>query len=183
MQPYHLNMQKYLSSLFLFLALFITSNLFISTFALELTNIGGLSLGGKKYTEWWYSGVAPIYSGSAAANSKVTVKVGTTSYDATANASGNWSVATVDTAGDYDVVISGDSTTYAFKLHLGQNVPSDLGSSSTTTTATSTPVPNTGSNQIVALMFSLGILLLSSYLYFWGSENNNAKFEKYFLNS
>lgn len=174
-----------MSSLLLFFALFITSNLFISTFALELTNIGGLSLDGKKYTEWWYSGISPTYSGNAAANSKVTVQVGSTSYDATANASGNWSVATVDKTGDYDVVISGDSTTYSFKLHLGQNVPSDLGSSTsaTTTTTTSTPVPNTGSNQIVALMFSLGILLLSSYLYFWGSENNNAKFEKYFLNS
>jgi hypothetical protein len=172
-------MKRFLPILFVFI---LSLTFLPNVFALELTNIGGLSLGGKKYTEWWYSGAAPTYTGTAAASSKVTVKVGTSSYDTTANSSGVWSVSSTDNAGDYDVVISGDSTTYAFKLHLGQNVPSDLGSSTaTTTTTTSTPVPDTGTNQLVSIMFSLGILLLSSYLYFSGSQNNIAKFEKYIL--
>jgi len=177
-------MKRFLPTLFVFL---LSLTFIPGVFALELTNIGGLSLGGAKYTEWWYSSVAPTYSGTAKASSDVSVKVGNTTYDTKANSTGAWSVSSVDQSGDYDVTVSGDGTTYAFKLHLGQNVPANLGSTTSTpaitTNASGTPVPSTGSEQLVSIMFSLGVLLLSSYLYFYGSQNSIAKFEKYILES
>jgi len=146
-----------------------------STFALELKSIGALSLGGKTYTEWWYTGVNPVFSGTAKASSDVKVTVGTTVHDTKADASGNWSVITTNPAGDYNISVVGDGTTYAFKLHLGQNM-----SDGSTAPA---GVPSTGFNQTVSILFSIGVLLLASYFYFWGSQNNNNKFEKYFLNN
>lgn len=157
----------------------LTFNLLTShAFGLELKSIGALSLGGKTYTEWWYTGTNPTYVGTAKASSDVKVTVGKNSYDAKADTTGNWSVATKETAGDYDVTIAGDGTTYAFKLHLGTNMPAaGVGSTASGT------VPSTGSEQVVALLFSLGVLLMASYFYFWGSQNNKVKFEKYFLNN
>jgi hypothetical protein len=162
-------MRKYLLFLLLTLATIKTS------FALQLSTIGALDLGGKTYNEWWYTGVNPSFVGSAAANSDVKVTVDTTTYDAKADASGKWSVNTTVAAGDHSVSVVGDGTTYSFKLHLGQSMPSGTGVST---------VPDTGSNQFVSIMFSLGVLLLASYFYFWGSQHTDkAKFEKYFLNS
>ena len=135
-------------------------------------------MGGQKYTEWWYTGVNPTFTGTAKASSDVKVTVGTTAYDTKADASGNWSVATVNPAGTYNVSVTGDGTTYSFKLNLGQAM-SGVGTTGTTKTGA---VPVTGLNQTVSLLFSMGVLLLASYFYFWGSQsNNNAKFEKYFL--
>ena len=168
------------------IVLILTFTVFIGfSFALELKNIGNLSLDGKTYSEWWYSGTNPTFSGTAAAASAVKVTINNTTYDATADSTGSWMTATTEPVGDYDVSIVGDDDTYSFKLHLGQNVPSNIGSTTSGTAPSSTTVPSTGSNQLVSLLFSLGILLLASYFYFWGFQTNSKtnKFEKYFLDS
>ena len=168
---------KRILPIFVFLYLLVFSN--SNVFALELKSIGALSLGGKSYTEWWYTGVNPTLMGTAKASSDVKVTVGTTNYDTKADASGNWTVNATAPIGEYNVSIVGDATTYAFKLHLGKDMSGAASAGSTAPGA----VPSTGINQIVSILFSLGILLLASYFYFWGSQNNNSKFEKYFLNN
>lgn len=169
---------KYILPLFVFFTLLLST--IGQSFALDLQNIGTLSTAGKKYTEWWYTGINPTFSGIAAANSTVKLTVNTTSYDVKSDATGKWTQSTTNPAGDYNVTIVGDGTTYSFKLHLGQSM------SEGTTTGSTAPrsnVPNTGSEQVVAVLFSLGVILLASYFYFWGSQNNNSKFEKYFLDN
>jgi len=173
-------MKRFLPVIFVLLLSTILTNV---SFALELQSIGALSLGGKTYPEWWYSGVNPTFAGTAEKDSEVKVTIDNTTYDATTNSSGIWSVNTTEPAGDYNVTVAGDGTTYAFTLHLGQNVPANLGTT-TTEGEISTTVPSTGSNQLVSILFSAGILLLVSYFYFWGSRpNTKSQFEKYFLNS
>lgn len=174
-ETYYLTMKRLLP-LFVFVSLltFYTGNIF----ALELKSIGALSLGGKTYTEWWYTGSNPTYVGTAKTNSDVKLTVGKTTYDTKADATGNWTIKTTDPTGEYDVSLVGDGTTYAFKLHLGKDMPA----TGTGSTASGT-VPTTGSEQIVAILFSLGVILMASYFYFWGSQSNKVKFEKYFLNN
>lgn len=143
---------------------------------LKLNKIGALDLGGKMYSEWWYTAINPTFSGEAEANSTVKLKTGDIEYSATSDGSGKWSIGTSMEKGDYNVAISQGDEKISFVLHIGQNVPTDL-SGSVEATESTVSVPNTGFNQYFALMFSAGILLLGSYLYMWGSEDTKS-FEK-----
>ena len=163
---------------FLLLALIIQPFTFSAT--LQLTKIGALDTGGMMYTEWWYTGVNPTLAGKAVASSTVTVDVGETDYSATANSAGDWSVGTSLKAGDYNIVITQGSESYTFTLHLGQNLPSGVSGTGETSQSTST-VPETGFNQMVALSFGSGIALLASYLYISSDANKKTAFEKKIL--
>lgn len=145
---------------------------------LQLTKIGALDLGGKMYSEWWYTGINPTFYGKAAANSEVSLKIVDNTFKTNSNGSGDWSYYAALENGDYSVVISQGSENISFKLHLGQNLPANIGSGTSQATSSGTTVPDTGYNQIVALSFGLGIILLSSYLYVWGGGNKSAIFEK-----
>ena len=173
---------KFMFNLFILLFVFVlNTNL---SLALELNNIGNLNLEGKKYTEWWYTGVDPSFIGKAEPNSNVKVTLGTNSYDVKANESGDWSVNTVSPAGTYDVNVTGDNTSYTFKLNLGQSMPANMGNDINITKSdpNTINVPTTGFSQISSLMFSLGLILLAIYFYFWGTTNcSNTKLDKYYL--
>jgi len=161
----------------IFLLLFLLFPFVIRTYSatLQLTKIGALDLGGKMYSEWWYTGTNPTFYGKANSDSDVTLKVGDKSYTARSNGTGDWNYYVELANGDYGISISQGSENISFKLHLGQGLPAGVGSSAPQSTV-SGGVPETGYNQTVALTFGLGIILLSSYLYVWGGGSKTAVF-------
>jgi hypothetical protein len=177
-------MPKYFRSV-LFSLLFITflafplSNSFGAS--LQLTKIGALDLGGKMYNEWWYTGTYPTFFGTAEEDSTVTIVLNDDSYSVSANSSGDWSYPTGLPAGDHSVTISQGGDQIAFTLHLGQDLPSDLGGDTSTTTQSTGSVPDTGIDQIAAMLFGTGIIMLAAYFYFWGDTRKHTVFEQRML--
>jgi hypothetical protein len=152
------------------LLLFIIASVSFTSLAatLQITKIGSLDATGKNYPEWWYTGSNPTLSGKAAASSDVSVKVGTDTYTVKTSTAGDWSVLIPKQTGDLPIEITSGAEVIKFTLHLGQNVPTNLG---TTQTGQSTmPIPVTGLNQLISIAFGLGVLLLATYFYFWGAE-------------
>lgn len=144
---------------------------------LQLHKIGALDLDGKTYKEWWYIGVKPTFVGAAAGGSKVDIKIGDNSYSATADSSGNWSYTSQIDKGDYTIEISSGSEKIAFTLHLGQSVPSNLGTETQQSTEEASSVPATGFNQFVAVTFGVGVILLATYFYFSTDSKKKTIFE------
>lgn len=144
------------------------------SFALTLDMIGALATEGHTYPEWWYTGSNPTLSGTADANATVTIAIDGSEGSATADGSGNWSYSGNMTASDPAIVISSGGDSYSFTLHLGQNVPSDLGSSSGTTQSTSS-VPETGSWQFITGVGASILIVLGWYL--WDRRTTLRAFE------
>ena len=150
---------------------------FAATFA--VTKIGALDLGGKTYPEWWYTATNPTFQGTAEASKEVTVMVNSDTHKVTSDGNGNWSYSSALDKGDYDIKISQGSNSYAFKLHLGQGLPENLGGTQTSQSSqTTSSVPTTGYNQIAAIGFGLGLALLASYFYISGDVDRKVLFEK-----
>ena len=174
-------MKSKLSSLLpLVTFVFFLTTLTGSAFAgeLELKMIGSMATQGKTYSEWWYSLTNPKLSGTTADYADVKITAGTTEFDETADANGNWEVLIPLPAGDHNIKIEADGETYAFILHLGQTMPTSTTTTSTTTSTTTTPVPSTGLDQTVAISLALGLTFLASYLYFFGEKSHIINFEK-----
>ena len=171
-----LKYEKYIKSL---VSILLLLSMFRYSFAatLQLHKIGALDLGGKTYPEWWYTGTNPVLYGVSGANSKVDIKIGENSYSVTSDASGAWSYLTVLDKGDYTISISQGAETLSLILHLGQNVPENIGSTATESTQSATNVPTTGFNQYVALSFSFGVILLATYFYFSTDSKKKSVFE------
>lgn len=144
------------------------------TFAatLQLTKIGSLDLGGKMYTEWWYTGINPTFYGKASPNNPVNITLGQDSFNTTSDANGDWYYSSSLQAGDYEVSFSQGSERINFKLHLGQNMP---GNSAIPVQQSTTP--DTGHDQMVALALGAGILLLATYFYIIGDPRRKSVFE------
>jgi hypothetical protein len=164
---------KSLASILLLLTLFRYS--FAAT--LQLTKIGALDLGGKTYQEWWYTGTNPTFYGKAAVSSKVDLKIGETTFSTTSNTTGDWSYAATLAAGEHKIVITQGAESLSLTLHLGENVPANVGATTTESTQAATTVPTTGFNQYVALSFSFGVILLATYFYFSSDSKRKSVFE------
>jgi hypothetical protein len=169
-------LKKYLSSaLYVMVALFVLA---VPSYALTLDSIGALELGGAEYSEWWYTGTSPTLRGTADASSTVTLNIDGEDKQASADGDGAWAYWLDGEAKDYAMIISQGGDSYTFTLHLGQSFP---GTTEGETTESTAPVPNTGINQIIAISFGLGVVLLASYLYLWGDSSKKVVFEKRFL--
>ena len=169
-----LNFGRYLLPAFLFLFLF-SFNSFSA--GLQLQKIGSLDLGGKMYPEWWYTGVNPNFVGVSAVSSKVDIKIAENTYSTTSDASGNWSYASTLPAGDYAIEIVQGAEKISFTLHLGQNLPANIGNGSGESTTSANGVPTTGFNQYLALSLSAGVILLATYFYFSTDSKSKTVFE------
>jgi len=143
---------------------------------LQLHKIGALDLGGKTYKEWWYTGTKPTFVGVASPSTTVGIKITDNSYTANADSNGNWSYPTALDKGDYTITISQGSESLAFTLHLGQDVPENIGTTAQTSGSASA-VPTTGFNQYVAVTFGIGVILLATYFYFSTDSKKKTIFE------
>lgn len=143
---------------------------------LSLQKIGSLDLEGKVYPEWWYTGSSPILYGTAEAGTNVVVKIGENTFSAIPDTSGNWTYGTQLESGDHLIEISQGIEKLTFTLHLGQTMPQNSGTTVTSGSQVS-GVPDTGSNQYVALSFGLGLVLLSTYFYFSSDNKKKSIFE------
>jgi len=171
--------------LFAFLTIFVFSVLALSNFALAadfaLTHIGAMSTGGSQYPEWWYMGSSPTFRGTAGSGSEVAVIIDGDQYAVTADSEGNWSYATSLEDGDYSMGFTSGSSSYYFTLHQGQNLPSDLGGTTTTTpesTGTPAEVPDTGSHQVFILSVAGALMAFGAYYTLDSREKALAKFER-----
>ncbi|HDQ88768.1 MAG TPA: hypothetical protein ENN92_01315 [candidate division WWE3 bacterium] len=139
-----------------------TSSVFAATFTLD--KIGTLVTNGQRYTEWWYSGSTPALSGTSAAGTEVTVAFDDASSTVTTGTDGNWThtPASLET-GDYAVVISTDTDSYSFTLHLGQTMPTG-GTTGSVSETTQSTVPDTGVAQVFAILGGGTALVVGWYL-------------------
>lgn len=169
---------KHIKYLVTLIALFFSFS-YASAAGLELQKIGALDLGGKMYSEWWYTGTNPTFVGLADIGSTVNVKIGETQYTSTPDAAGAWSLATTLEKGDYNIEITQGESKIIFVLHLGQSMPSGIITSGSTPAPTE--VPETGFNQYLAMSFGMGIILLSTYLYFSSGSRGKTVFESRML--
>ena len=89
----------------------------------NLKSIGGVNTDGKLYDQWWYSGLQPTLSGEAPADSSVEIVIGSGSYQATTDESGNWNFAIPEplATGDHQVSLTNSDSTISFTLTLGAN--------------------------------------------------------------
>jgi hypothetical protein len=144
------------------LTLLVTLNFslaFGATFTLD--KIGALATAGSRYSEWWYTGVSPVLSGTSTAGTEVTVAVDDASSKVTTGSDGTWSYALSNlTTGDYSIAISVDDDSYDFTLHLGQSMPVG-GAVSETSQST---VPDTGVAQVFAIFGGVVALVAGWYL-------------------
>jgi hypothetical protein len=168
-----------------FILSFLVAISFLSskTLALELTSIGALDTSGKTYTEWWYTGLTPLIKGTATAGASVSWTVGEKTGSTAADSAGIWSFTpgTLE-AKDYPVSIKSEGKTVSFTLHAGQIMPAGTGTAATGTQVTQTggtgaPVPETGSNQLIGVLFTLIAVLSSFHIYFTGRERAINYFE------
>lgn len=153
---------------------------FFGTFAhaasLQVTKIGALDLAGQTYTEWWYKGTSPTIQGKAVASSQITIQVDSNPEAlVSSDAQGNWSYPTTLEKGDYNFIIKQGAETVSFKVHMDQDLP--LTQSTSQTTESTTAVPVTGKDQMIALIFGTGVVLMASYLYIWGDTKRKSVFE------
>jgi hypothetical protein len=142
-----------------------------ATFA--VTKIGSLDLGGKTYSEWWYTAINPTLYGTAPEGSTITVNADGIQYNTEAASDGSWSVPLSLASGDHSMTVTDGTNSYSFTLHLGQDVPT-----STDESTTSTTVPQTGMNQTAALFLGIGVSLLALYFYFFESTKKRRIFER-----
>lgn len=151
-----------------------TSN--VSAASLSLTHIGALATNGMKYSEWWYTGTNPTLRGTAGNGASVGISIDGTKTTATADSSGNWSMATTMGNDDYAIVVTSGGESYTFTLHNGQAMAA--GGGATQTTQSTTAVPDTGSHQILMIIMSLGLLTLATYYIKYGRQSALKAFEK-----
>ena len=113
-------MLKKITIIFLLL-LFSTSTAYAAEFS--LTHIGSLNTEGKKYSQWWYTGLRPTLKGTAAESSTITINIDGHDFQTTANDSGLWSYAPDPplSAEDHAIVLTNNESVYNFTLTLGSS--------------------------------------------------------------
>ena len=168
------NYTKYFSPLLLLV--FISFNFSLAA-DLQLQRIGTMDLGGKTYSEWWYTGEKPIFYGVSASNQAVNIKIDDSSFATTSDSAGNWLYASELSNGDYKIEISQGAEKLSFTLHLGQTLPENIGAGTQGTSASGSGVPSTGFNQYVAISMGVGVILLATYLYFSSDSKGKKVFE------
>ncbi len=144
-----------------------------------LDKIGVLDTAGNRYPQWWYDEANPALSGTATAGAVLSVAVGETASDVTADAEGSWSFSP-DTLvqGDNNISIKTDTDTYSFVLSLGQSMPTGgtvPAAGDTTPETTESTVPDTGVGQVMALFG--GLLAVSLGWYFFSEKKDSALLE------
>jgi hypothetical protein len=150
----------------------------------QLSHIGSLATAGSRYSHWWYTGTNPMLKGTGTADSGVEITFGDMTYSTTVDASGNWSYAVPAEQGDYAVSLMHAGASYDFTLHLGQELPENVGefvSETPEATQSTGAVPETGFDQFIGVTLGLGVLLLGSYFYFWGNGKKNFSLERRFI--
>lgn len=111
---------KLLSVLLLVSLIFLTAGKIVAS-GFSLNSIGNLNTSGTMSSHWWYTGLNPSLNGAALANSQVDIVIDGTSYQTTANESGQWSF-TADSelgAGDHTVSLTNSGSVIDFTLTLG----------------------------------------------------------------
>ena len=78
---------KLLSALLLVSLIFLTAGKIVAS-GFSLNSIGNLNTSGTMSSHWWYTGLNPSLNGAALANSQVDIVIDGTSYQTTADESG-----------------------------------------------------------------------------------------------
>ena len=100
---------------------------------LTLQEIGASTVGGQSISSWTYTGMNPVFSGTADPDASVSITIASEApTSVTADATGNWSYTptTLNTEGSYQVTIVSGDQTISFMLTIGPYA----GYSSTTAT-------------------------------------------------
>jgi hypothetical protein len=139
------------------LFVFLLSATLVRAAGLQLTSIGTLNISGKTNTEYWYAKVNPKLTGQADPSSIVSIIIDTSSYSASASATGAWSYTpTTLTTGDHDVSLTSGVDSLSFTLHIGSAAPTATPSSSPKTL----PVTGALSNTLLLLGLGAGLVIL-----------------------
>lgn len=129
----------------------------VSASGFYIETIGSLDIQGSAYPQYWYTGANPTITGKAPANASITATIDGTSQTVTADAAGDWSVATSVSEGDHSVTLATESITpYTFTLTIG-TVADGVGS----ITAPDTPPAGVGTPTIALIIIAFSMLFAS----------------------
>ncbi|MBN1263110.1 MAG: hypothetical protein JW991_02010 [Candidatus Pacebacteria bacterium] len=121
----------------------------------KLNSIGALDVSSQIYSQMWYTGNQPTFSGTGTNGASVSVTLDGTSYSTTVNASEQWSWLPPEALAnaDHNLIFTSEGTTISFTLTTGSSGPSELGAPVSSETGTPAAMPTSG-----FLIPTLGVL-------------------------
>jgi hypothetical protein len=149
----------------IFLSLFLAASP-IRAAEFKLTSIGSLDVSDGVYSQMWYTGNQPAFSGTGTSGATVSITVDSDSYSTTVGTDEQWSwmPATVLTSGDHSLTFTSGTETISFALTTGSSGPTDLTTPTSTAAATTSALPETGFLTPTLLVLAVAGLLLAAPL-------------------
>jgi len=149
----------------------------VSAAGLAVTKIG-TSTTPATFTQWTYSGLNPVFEGTALADADVEIKINETTFTAKANDVGVWTFTptTLSSAATYPIVITSENETKSFSLTITSTSSAAATSSATGSTTSATTkggvdypdeLPQTGatSTAIALVLGGLTFIGAGTFLY------------------
>ena len=147
---------------------------------LQLYSIGNSVVTGKTFTTFTHTGENPTFTGSASANTQVSIALNAATNRVTADSSGAW-VFTPTTllVGTHDVLITSGSETKSFSLSISSasavaSPTATIAPTKAATTSTPTTLPVSGGEHLTWMMIVAGIVMLGLGMMGWSVAATSA---------
>ncbi len=151
---------------FLMAMMVVNSSVSAQTATLTLQTIGTSAVNGMQISQWQYSGVNPVFKGTAASSAAVTVTISGVAGNTTADTTGAWTFTPTNLtgAGTYPVTISSGASTLTFSLLINATAATATPSATTDTkgglTASGSALPVSGGLEDTLLLSAFGLGLV-----------------------
>jgi hypothetical protein len=148
---------------------------------LQLYSIGNSVVTGKTFTTFAHTGLNPVFTGSASANTQVNIALNAATNKVTSDDSGAWVFTpTTLVAGVHEVVISSGTETKSFSLTISSasaTVTPTITPTRAATASTPTTLPVSGGEDLTWMMVIGGTLMLGLGLMGWSVSATPARVE------
>lgn len=151
---------------------------------LQLYSIGNSVVTGKTFTTFTHTGENPIFTGSASANTQVSIALNAATNRITSDSSGAW-VFTPTTllAGTHDVLITAGTESKSFTLTIASaaaaaSPTATLTPTKAASTSTPTTLPVSGGEHLTWIMVVIGTVLLGLGMMGWSVAATAAPVEQ-----
>lgn len=140
---------------------------------LQLYSIGNSVVTGKTFTTFTHTGENPTFTGSASANTQVSIALNAATNRVTSDSTGAWVFRpTTLLAGTHDVLISAGSESKAFSLTIASaaataSPTATIAPTKAATVSTPTTLPVSGGEHLTWMLVMAGMVLLGLGMMGW----------------
>lgn len=144
----------------------VTSTVSAQSTGLTLQSIGTVVVNGTQLSQWQYTGVNPVFTGTATPSAAVTVTIAGVAGNTTANSTGAWTFTPTNltSAGTYSVSITSGASTLNFSLLINTSAATATPSATADTkggvTASGSALPVSGGLEDTLLLSAFGLGLI-----------------------